>query len=69
MKLLPFNSVEECPKCGLSVRGYLVAYSTTAKIEVGDGRHGIEPTADELELAMSLVLRAIGVNVTIQVEP
>ena len=41
MNLLPFDSVKECPKCGLSVEGHRVKYGTFNKVEVGDGEFAI----------------------------
>uniref|UniRef100_A0A6M3J8T3 Uncharacterized protein n=1 Tax=viral metagenome TaxID=1070528 RepID=A0A6M3J8T3_9ZZZZ len=38
MKLEPFNSVKECPKCGLSTKGFSVEFSTSEKVAAGDGR-------------------------------
>lgn len=37
MTLLPFNSVAECPKCGLSTSGCSVRYSQLEEIDCGNG--------------------------------
>lgn len=38
MKLLPFDSVTECPKCGRLVKGFRVKYSTNQVVDAGMGR-------------------------------
>lgn len=45
MNLLPFDSVQTCPACGQSTKGFTVKYSTEEVVAAGGGRfisiHGI----------------------------